>query len=48
VGLRSGLDAVARRKYPKCSWEWNPGRPTRSLVTILTELPHPFKSQAKA
>jgi len=40
VGPRDGLDAVAKRK--KCLLylcrEWNPGRPTRNLVIIVTEV----------
>jgi len=39
VGLRVGLDAVAKKKkhhYP-CR-ELNAGHPARSLVSILTEL----------
>jgi hypothetical protein len=39
VGPRTGLDAVARRKNPRPCREPNPGRPTHSLVTVLTELP---------
>jgi hypothetical protein len=41
VGLRAGLDAVAKRKKShQCPcWELNPGRPARSLVSVLTELP---------
>jgi hypothetical protein len=41
MGPRAGLDAVAKRKKSHhCSCrELNSGRPTRSLVTILTELP---------
>jgi len=38
VSPRAGLDAVAKRKILCSCWEWNPGRPARSLVTILTEL----------
>jgi hypothetical protein len=41
VGSRAGLDAVAKRNqslhYPYR--KSNPGRPVRSLVIILTELP---------
>jgi hypothetical protein len=36
VDSRADLDAVLRRG--KSCWELNPGRPARSLVTILTEL----------
>jgi len=41
VGPRGDLDAVAmRKKSHDCHyWKLNPGRPARSLVTILTELP---------
>jgi hypothetical protein len=39
VDPRAGLDAVARRKNPSPCRESNAGRPARSLVTILTELP---------
>jgi len=41
VGPRPGLDAVAKRKeshHCLCR-EFNPGRPARGLVIILTELP---------
>jgi hypothetical protein len=38
VGTRAGMDAMARRKIPCLCRESNPGRPSRSLVTILTEL----------
>jgi hypothetical protein len=38
VGPIDGLDAVAKWKGPWPYWEQNPGRPARSLVTILTEL----------
>jgi hypothetical protein len=38
VGLRAGLDVVTKRS-PSLCWEWKPGRPSHSLVTILTELP---------
>jgi len=38
VGLRAGLDAVAKRKIPRSCWESNTGPLARSLVTILTEL----------
>jgi len=33
------LDAVAKRKIPYQCRQSNTGRPSRSLVTILTELP---------
>jgi hypothetical protein len=39
VGLRAGLDAVARRKIAGPCWELNPSLVVRSLVTTLTELP---------
>jgi hypothetical protein len=35
---KMGLDAVAMRKNPCFCREWDPGRPARSLVTVLTEL----------
>jgi hypothetical protein len=38
VGLRTGLDAVAKRKKPTPCQESNPELPARSLVTILTAL----------
>jgi hypothetical protein len=38
VGPRTGLDAVARRKIPNYYRESKPGRPTRSLVTVLAEV----------
>jgi hypothetical protein len=38
VGYRTGLDDVAKRRICPCR-ELNPGRPARSLVSILTELP---------
>jgi hypothetical protein len=38
VRPRVGLNAVARRKSPSPCRESNPGRPARSLVTILTEV----------
>jgi hypothetical protein len=36
--LRARLDVVAKRKNPFPCRELNPGRPARSLITILTEL----------
>jgi hypothetical protein len=33
---KANLDAVAKRKIPASRRESNPGRPSRSLVTILT------------
>jgi hypothetical protein len=38
VGPRAALDAVGKRRNPSPFRESNPGRPVRSLVTILTEL----------
>jgi hypothetical protein len=41
MGLTAGLDVVGKRKkslHCPC-WESNPGRPSRGLVAILTELP---------
>jgi len=38
MGPRAGLDAVVKRKNPRPCRQLNPGRPTRSSVTILTEL----------
>jgi len=35
VGPRAGLNAVAMREIPCSSRESNPGRPIRSLVTML-------------
>jgi len=39
VGLRAGLDAVAKRKHPCTFRGSNSGQQTRSLVIILSELP---------
>jgi hypothetical protein len=39
VGPRPSLDAVTKRKYTRSYQESNSGRPARSLVTVLTELP---------
>jgi hypothetical protein len=36
VGLRANLDAVAKRNPIPCR-ESNPGRPDRSLLSVLTE-----------
>jgi hypothetical protein len=36
---RAGLDTLARRKIPRFCRESNPGLPSRSLITLLTELP---------
>jgi hypothetical protein len=38
VGLRTNLDAVAKRRISYPCREKNPGRPAHNLVTILTEL----------
>jgi len=38
VGPRAGLDTVEKRKNSLLLQIINSGRPTRSLVTILTEL----------
>jgi hypothetical protein len=38
VGPRGGLDAVVKRELPSPCLESYPGRPTRSLVTALTDL----------
>jgi len=38
VGPRAELDEVVKRKSPCPCEESNPGRPDRSLVTILTEI----------
>jgi hypothetical protein len=38
VGPRAGLDAVAKRKNLAPCRESNLGHPSRSLVTVLTEL----------
>jgi len=37
VGLRVGLDMVTKTNYSCPCQESNPGRPARSLVTILTD-----------
>jgi len=39
VSPRAGLDVVTKRKIPSSCQESNPGCPTHSPVTILTELP---------
>jgi hypothetical protein len=39
MGPIISLDAVAKRKNPNPCRESNHGRPARSLVTVLTELP---------
>jgi hypothetical protein len=38
VGFRADVDAVVKRKIPILCQESNPSRPSRSVVTILTEL----------
>jgi hypothetical protein len=38
VGLRAGLDAMAKRKIPCPCQQSNPGHPTHTQGTILTEL----------
>jgi hypothetical protein len=38
VGLRTGVDAMAKRNTPSASQESNLGPPARSLGTTLTEL----------
>jgi len=38
VGPRVGLDVVAKRKNPCPCKESNPGFPSQSLITILTQL----------
>jgi len=38
IGLRVGLEAVAKINPSPCR-EWNPGRPARILVAILTDVP---------
>jgi hypothetical protein len=35
VGPRAGPEALAKREIPYSCWESDPGRLTRSLVTIL-------------
>jgi hypothetical protein len=41
MGLRAGLDVVDKQKkmYQCLCRGLNPGRPARSLVSVLTELP---------
>jgi len=39
LGLRTGLDAVAKEKSHCLCREFNLDRPTRSLVTILSQFP---------
>jgi hypothetical protein len=41
MGSREAMNAVAKRKIPFPCRESNPGRPTRSIVSILTQLPPP-------
>jgi hypothetical protein len=38
VGFIFGLDAVTKKILHCACWELNSGRPSRNLVTILTEL----------
>jgi hypothetical protein len=38
VGPKAILDMVVKRIIPSPYWEWNPGHPAHSLVTILIEL----------
>jgi hypothetical protein len=38
LGSRAGLDAVIEKIDYFPWWELNPGHPTRSIVSILTEL----------
>jgi len=45
VGLRAGLDAVTKRKYPCTCRKSNPERSDLSLVTAMTELPESNYSQ---
>jgi hypothetical protein len=49
VGPRVGPDAVARRKksHHCCCRDLNPGRPARSLVSVLTELPRHLSAHSK-
>jgi hypothetical protein len=37
VGICAGLDSVKKRTISIPCWELNPGRPARSLLTILTK-----------
>lgn len=37
MGPRTGMNAVAKVKYPNLHREWNLGRPVRRLSAILTE-----------
>jgi hypothetical protein len=38
VGPGVGLGAVAKRKYPNLRRQSNCGRPTRSLITAMSEV----------
>jgi len=38
MGLRDGLDAVAKREDHCPYWKSNPGLSASNLVTVLTEL----------
>jgi hypothetical protein len=42
---RASMNVVTKMKNPCPFWEWNPGHPTHSLVSIFTELllPHSVK-----
>jgi hypothetical protein len=44
VGPTAGVDMVAQRKNPCPCRESNLGRPTRNLVTILSQLSRLFSS----
>jgi len=41
VGPKVGLEAVAKGKIPCPCRKSNPGRPSRRLVTILTDIIYP-------
>jgi hypothetical protein len=43
MGPRTCLDVVAMRKNPYSCRESNPGRPARSLVTIMTAISPPIE-----
>jgi hypothetical protein len=47
VGLRAGLDAVAKRNTLPCR-KSNPGRPVRSLVTLSTALSRSNKKKVSS
>jgi len=44
VGLRASLDAMKKEKVNSLCQESNPGRPTPTLVTMLTDLPLLYKN----